>query len=70
MKEVMQETYRGWNISVTAKQELCAHFSFDITNRSIRATFKTSRWAAIMNKRALERAREMVDMEIDFAGEN
>lgn len=68
MKEVMQETYRGWNISVTAKQELCAHFSFAITDPSGRK--QNVKMGGDNEQRAVERAREMVDMVIDFAGEN
>jgi hypothetical protein len=68
MKEVVEETYRGWNISVTAQQEQCAHFSFDSTDPS--GHKQTVKMGGDNEKRALERAREMVDMEIDFAGEN
>jgi hypothetical protein len=68
MKEIAQETYRGWNILVTAQQELCAHFSFDITDPS--GHKQTVKMGGDNEQRALERAREMVDLEIDFAGEN
>lgn len=67
MKDVMQETYRGWNISVKANQELCAHFSFDITGPS--GHRQNVKMGGDNEQRALERAREMVDMEIDFADE-
>jgi hypothetical protein len=68
MKEVVEETYRGGNISVTTQQELCAHFSFDITDPS--GHKQTVKMGGDNERRALERARGMVDMEIDFAGEN
>jgi hypothetical protein len=53
---------------VTAQQELCAHFSFDITDPS--GHKQNVKMGGDNEQRALERAREMVDMEIDFAGEN
>jgi hypothetical protein len=68
MKEVVQETYQGWNISVTAQQELCAHFSVDITDPS--GHVQNVKMGGDNEQRVLERAREMVDMEIDFAGED
>ena len=68
MKEVAQETYRNWNISVKAEQNMCANFSFDITNPSGRRQ-KVS-MGGDNEQRALERAREMIDMEIDFASED
>ena len=66
MKEVMEETYRGWNISVNAEQAMCANFSFDITDPS--GHTQSVRMGGDNEQRALERAREMVDMEINFAG--
>lgn len=67
MKEVAQEMYRGWNILVQAEQNMCANFSFAITNPSGHSQKVTM--GGDNEQRALERAREMIDMEIDFAAE-
>jgi hypothetical protein len=67
MKTVMQDSYRGWNIAVKAEKNLCANFGFDITDPSGH-TQKVS-MGGDSEKRALERAREMIDLEVDFAGE-
>lgn len=67
MKERMQDVYRDWNITVEAEDTLCAHFSFSITSPSGK-TQKVS-MGGDNKQRALERAREMVDMEVEFAAE-
>ena len=68
MKEVMQETYRGWTISVKAEQALCSQYGFARTDPS--GHQQNVKMGGDNKQRALERAREMVDMEIDFASEN
>lgn len=67
MKKRIQDVYRDWNITVTAEENLCSNFSFTITNPS----GKTQHIAmgGDNKQRALERAREMIDMEMDFAAE-
>ena len=33
------DTYRGWNISVTGAKNLCANFSFDITDPQVEVEY-------------------------------
>jgi hypothetical protein len=67
MKTVVQDMYRGWNITVKAEEQLCSNFSFEITDPSGHSQIVTM--GGENEKRALERAREMIDMEYDIAGE-
>lgn len=67
MKTVVQDLYRGWNITVKAEEQLCSNFSFEITGPSGRSHIVTL--GGDNEKRALERAREMIDMECDLAEE-
>ncbi len=68
MKEVAQDNYRGWNITIKAEQNMCSNFSFDITDPSGRT--QNVSMGGDNERRALERAREMIDMEVDFAAED
>ncbi len=67
MKTVVQDMYRGWNITVKAEEQLCSNFSFEITDPAGRSQIVTM--GGDNEKRALERAREMIDMECDIAEE-
>jgi len=67
MKKPLMDTYRGWNISVEKEHNMCSHFRFDITNPSGQSLHNTL--GGETAKRAFERAREMIDMEISFAEE-
>lgn len=67
MKTVVQDMYRGWNITVKAEEQLCSNFSFEITDPSGRSQIVTL--GGDNEKRALERAREMIDMEYNIAEE-
>jgi len=68
MKTVVQDAYRGWNITVTAEQNMCANFSFAITDPTGRS--QNVPMGGDNEQRALERAREMIDMEVEFAAED
>jgi hypothetical protein len=61
MQTPITETYKGWVITVTAQDKMCAHFSFDITAPSGYAQHVSMGGENV--ERAIERAREMVDME-------
>jgi hypothetical protein len=61
MQIPVTETYKGWTIVVTAEDKMCAHFSFDITAPSGYAQHVSMGGENV--ERALERAREMIDME-------
>jgi len=68
MKAQITDIYKGWTISVTAKDEQCSHFSFDITSSS--GYTQHVLMGGITETRARERAREMIDMEIAMAEED
>jgi hypothetical protein len=68
MKEVEQKPYRGWNITVKAEQNMCSNFSFDIKDPA--GHTQSVLMGGDNERRALERAKEMIDLELDFAAEN
>lgn len=61
------DSYNGWTISVTAEKNMCANFSFDITDPSGRRQHVAM--GGDSEERALERAREMIDMELAMTEE-
>jgi hypothetical protein len=67
MKTTITDIYKGWTITVTAKDDQCSHFSFDITSPSGYSQHVSM--GGITDQRAIERAREMIDNEIAFADE-
>ena len=68
MNATITDTYKGWTISVVAKDDQCSHFSFDITSPSGYSQHVSM--GGITEQRAIERAREMIDMEISLADED
>lgn len=62
MKTAISDTYKGWTISINAENNQDSRFSFDITNPS--GNSQHVKMGGINEQRALERAREMIDMEI------
>ena len=68
MKEIIQEGYRGWNLTIKAEQNKCSNYSFSITDPSGHSQNVTMGGDNI--QRALERARAMIDMEVAFAAED
>ena len=68
MKTTISDIYKGWTISVVAVDNQCSHYSFNITNPSSDYTQHVP-MGGITEKRAIERAREMIDNEIAFADE-
>lgn len=65
MSTTITDIYKGWTISVTAKDNQCSHFNFDITSPS--GYTQHIPMGGITEQRAIERAREMIDMEIALA---
>ena len=61
------ENYKGWTVAVTAENTMCANFSFDITSPTGRSQHVTM--GGDNEQRAMERAREMVDLEISMTAE-
>ncbi len=68
MNSAITDIYKGWTISVTAKDDQCSHFCFDITSSSGYSQHVSM--GGITEQRAIERAREMIDMEIAIADED
>ncbi len=67
MNSTITDFYNGWTISVTAVDIHCSHFSFDITSPS--GYSQHVQMGGINEQRAIERAREMIDLEIALANE-
>lgn len=65
MDSTITDIYRGWTISVIAAENQCSSFSFDITSPS--GATQHVAMGGITEQRAVERAREMIDMEISLA---
>ncbi len=68
MKSTISDIYKGWTISVNAEDNQDSHFSFDIINPS--GNSQHVKMGGINEQRALERAREMIDMEIAMTEED
>lgn len=64
MSKTTRDTYNGWGITVKEEQNMCAQFSFHITGPSGRT--QHVKMGGESEQRALERAKEMIDMEISF----
>lgn len=60
--------YKDWTICVAAESSMCSNFSFDVTDPAGR----TQRVAmgGDNERRALERAKELIDLELALAAEN
>lgn len=67
MNSSIKTIYRGWTISVVAENNMCAHFSFSITDPAGRT--QHVKMGGDSEQRACERAREMIDLEISILGE-
>lgn len=67
MVTTITDLYKGWRVSVIAVDEQCSHFSFEITSPSGKT--QHVKMGGITEQRAVERAREMIDLEISFEDE-
>ena len=65
MNNTTRVAYKGWSISVTAKKNMCANFSFDIISPS--GYCQHVAMGGDNRQRAMERAKEMIDMEFALA---
>ena len=65
MDSPITEHYKSWIITVKAESNMCANFSFDIT--SPEGHRQHVAMGGDNSQRAIERAREMIDMELAFA---
>lgn len=64
MSRTILDKYKSWGIRVTGEQNRCANFSFDIISPEGRV--QHVKMGGESEKRALERAREMIDLERAF----
>jgi hypothetical protein len=62
MSNPITTTYKGWNILLKAEKNMCAKFSFEITDPSGHSQHVAM--GGDNEQRAMERAREMIDMEL------
>ncbi len=68
MSNILTDTYKKWTITVTPESKLCSHFSFTVTSPS--GYKQHVSMGGDNENRAFERAKEMIDMEIEFNREN
>jgi len=64
MNNTTTYAYKGWTISVTAEKNMCANFSFDIISPS--GDCQHVAMGGDNRQRAMDRAKEMIDMEFDL----
>jgi hypothetical protein len=64
MGKCTRDTYNGWDIRVENKNNMCSNFSFEIIDSTGRK--QQVALGGDSEQRALERAREMIDLEIEF----
>ena len=62
MNDAITEAYRGWKIRLSTAQKLCAVYSFDIIEPE--GKIHHVAMGGENKQRAIERAREMIDMEL------
>ena len=62
MNHPITDIYKDWLISVQAEKNMCANYSFDITSPS--GYTQHVAMGGENERRAVERAREMIEMEI------
>ena len=67
MRHENTDTYKGWTISVKTEKNMCANFSFDITDPAGRSQHIAM--GGDSEQRAKERAQEMIDMELAMISE-
>jgi len=60
------DSYKDWAISVTAESNMCSNYSFDVTDPSGRTRHVAM--GGDDQRRALERAKEFIDLEMALAG--
>lgn len=68
MEHKITDIYKGWTIFVSAADKQCSSFSFDIQSPS--GDIQHVALGGITEQRAVERAREMIDMEIALLGDD
>ena len=64
MDSKITDIYKDWMIKVTAAENQCSSYSFEIESPSGQTQYVAM--GGITEQRAKERAREMIDMEISL----
>jgi hypothetical protein len=59
--------YKDWTISVSAESNMCSNFSFDVTDPAGRTQHVGM--GGDDERRAMERAKELIDLELALAEE-
>ncbi len=67
MQQSVTENYKGWTITVKSEKNMCANFSFDITDSE--GNTQHVAMGGDNHERAVARAREMIDMEMALGEE-
>ena len=57
--------YQGWQIEIGKEDDKCSNYSFSITSPAGESQYVSM--GGITVDRALERAKEMIDLEIELA---
>lgn len=57
--------YKDWTICVTAESNMCSNYSFDVTDPSGRTRHVVM--GGDDERRAMERAKEFIDLELELA---
>lgn len=68
MEKVIVDIYKGWEITVQAEQNQCANYSFSVASPT--GSTQHVKHGGENEQRALERARELIDLELAFSEEN
>jgi hypothetical protein len=61
------DSYKDWTISVSADSNMCSNFSFDVTDPSGRTQHVAM--GGDDERRAMERAKELIDLELALGSE-
>lgn len=57
--------YKGWQIEIGKENDKCSNYSFSITSPAGESEHVSM--GGITEERAIERAKEMIDLEIELA---
>lgn len=64
MKNQITKLYQGWSITVKADHTMCSKYSFDLADPDGRLSHVSMGGDNV--ERALERAKEMIDLEMEM----
>lgn len=64
MNTQIEQQYHGWTIVVNEEQNMCSHYSFDLTDPRGKPSHVSMGGDNV--ERTLERAKEMIDLELEM----